>query len=356
MNNRLNRWLGFLSAAGLVLSACAPAATMEPTAAATEAPATEAPTAVPATDVPPTEAPTAVPEPTAVEFGTEEKPIVMAIAPSATSDELIASGNTIAELLSAETGLVIKAVVPTNYKAMIEAMCSGNAQVGWLPPFAYLLAQQTMVALPDGSEVNCASVAFVTLRNGADHYATQYIGRAADFTPSTGVDDLAALQQFAGKKPCWTDLFSASGYVIPASLLAQEGVKTGTAAFVQGHPTVVRAVYAGGICDFGATFVDARTNSAIQEDFPDINDQVIVVYQTDSIIPNDTLAAAYDLPEETRATIMAAMEKVAVSEDGAAALRALYSIDGLKSVDDTFFDEFRVLLASSGIDIASLVR
>jgi len=213
-----------------------------------------------------------------------------------------------------------------------------------------------MVKLPDGTEVNCADVDFVSLRNGLDHYATQYIGKADVFTASTGVDDLAALQQFADKKPCWTDPFSASGYVIPASLLAAEGVKTRTAAFVQGHPTVVRAVYAGGICDFGATFVDARTNSAVQTDLPDVNDKVIVVYQTDNIIPNDTLATAYDMPEELRAEIAAAMVKVAESEAGKEALRKLYSIDGIKSVDDTFFDEFRVLLAASGIDIAALVR
>lgn len=339
--------------AALALAACTPAATVAPTAAPTNTSAPQ-PTKAPPTNtaVPPTN----TPAPTEVPLGSAERPIVMAIAPSATTDELIASGNTIAELLSEETGLTIKAVVPTNYKAMIEAMCSGNAQIGWLPPFAYLVANQTKVKNAAGEEVPCASVDFITLRNNLDHYATQFIGRATDFTPSTGVDDLAALQQFADKKPCWTDPFSASGYVIPASLLAQEGVKTRTAAFVQGHPTVVRAVYAGGICDFGATFVDARTNSAVQTDLPDVNEKVIVVYQTDNIIPNDTLASAYDLPEDLRAEIMAAMDKVAQSEAGAEALRKLYSIDGLRAVDDTFFDEFRVLLAASGIDVASLVR
>ena len=139
-------------------------------------------------------------------------------------------------------------------------------------------------------------------------------------------------------------------------MLAQEGIKTKTAAFVQGHPTVVRAVLAGGICDFGATFVDARTNSAIVADFPDINDKVVVVYQTDNIIPNDTVGFAYDLPEDLRATLTAALAKIAASEDGAAAMKTLYSIDGLQESQDTFFDEFRVLLAASGIDIASLVR
>lgn len=352
MNTILKHLVVALTAAALVLAACAPATTPTPTPLPPTNTSAPQPTQPPPTPVPPTN----TPEPTPVPLGTAEKPIIMAIAPSATTDELIASGNTIAELLSKETGLTIKAVVPTNYKAMIEAMCSGNAQIGWLPPFAYLLANQTKVKLADGSEVNCADVDFVTLRNGLDHYATQFIGRADTFKPATGVDDLAALQQFNDKKPCWTDPFSASGYVIPASLLAKEKVKTRTAAFVQGHPTVVRAVYAGGICDFGATFVDARTNSAVQKDLPDVNEKVIVVYQTDNIIPNDTLASAYDLPADLRAKIRDAMAKVAETEAGKEALRKLYSIDGLKAVDDTFFDEFRVLLAASGIDIAGLVR
>lgn len=275
----------------------------------------------------------------------------MAIAPSATTDELIASGNSIADLLAKETGLTVQAVVPTNYKAMIEAMCSGNAQIGWLPPFAYLIAHQT-----DVSGQACADVAFVSLRNDLDHYATQYVARTADITTTGDINDISNLQLLADKKPCWTDQFSASGYVIPASLLAQEGVQTRTPAFVQGHPTVVRAVYAGGICDFGATFVDARTNTAIQTDLPDVMEKVQVVYQTGNIIPNDTVAFAYDAPADLRQTLTAAFEKIAQSEEGKAAMRALYSIDGLKVVDDTFFDEFRVLLAASGIDVASLVR
>lgn len=352
---RLFKFVSGAVAVALFASACAPAATPTP-APATDVPATAVlATAVPATDVPPTAVPP-TPEPTAIPLGSAERPIVMAIAPSATTDELVASGNIIADLLSQETGLVIKAVVPTNYKAMIEAMCSGNAQIGWLPPFAYLLANQTKVKLADGSEVNCADVDFVTLRNGLDHYGTQYIGSASIFTTVTDVKDVANLQLLNNLKPCYTDQFSASGYVIPASLLAQEGVRARTAAFVQGHPTVVRAVYAGGICDFGATFIDARTNSAVQADLPDVNDKVIVVYQTDNIIPNDTMASAYDLPQDTRDQIMAALVKVSETEAGKEALRKLYSIDGLKAVDDTFFDEFRVLLAASGIDIAGLVR
>lgn len=347
--------LAALTIAALLLAACGPAATTE-APQPTQPPAPTNTTAPKPTEPPTPVPPTNTPEPTAVPLGSAEKPIIMAIAPSATTDELIASGATIAQLLSDATGLTIQAVVPTNYKAMIEAMCSGNAQIGWLPPFAYLVANQTMVTDAAGNQVNCATVDYITLRNGLDHYATQYLGRSDVFTTVVDSTDIANLQLLADKKPCWTDLFSASGYVIPASLLAQESVKTRTAAFVQGHPTVVRAVYAGGICDFGATFVDARTNSAVQADLPDVNEKVIVVYQTENIIPNDTLASAFDMPADLRAQVMDAMAKVAATEEGAAALKKLYSIDGITAVDDTFFDEFRVLLAASGIDVASLVR
>lgn len=44
------------------------------------------------------------------------------------------------------------------------------------------------------------------------------------------------------------------------------------------------------------------------------------------------------------------------TEDGKAALKKVYSIDGLQQVDDAFYDEFRVYLEASGVDVASLVR
>lgn len=362
-NRRLSALLWVLALTAVLVSACQPAATA--------APATAAPTSAPATSVPatvaPTTAPTAAPkptdtavpptaEPTAVPLGTTDHPIIMGIAPSATSDVLIASGDTIAKLLSAETGLVIKAVVPANYKALIEAMCSGNSQIGWLPTYSYLLAHQTMTKDAQGKDAPCADVAEIAIRNGLDHYATQFVANAAaGFTVyPAGSDPNTALKQFDGKKPCWVDPLSTSGYIIPFSMLKAANVQTKPAAIVQGHPTVIRALYAGGICDFGATFVDARTT--LTKDLPDVNDKVQVIYQTDNIIPNDTVSFAYDVPADMRAKLLAALDKVSKSAEGAAAIKTLYQIDGLKPVDDTFFDEFRVLLAASGIDIASLVK
>ena len=80
-------------------------------------------------------------------------------------------------------------------------------------------------------------------------------------------DASTALAQFQNKKPCWADPLSPSGYVVPLGFLNEAGVQTDDPAFVAGQPTVVRAVYAQGICDFGATYIDARTYPGLQDAF-----------------------------------------------------------------------------------------
>ena len=306
----------------------------------------------------PTEAPTAAPTPKPI--GTADNPIIMALAPSATSQELQAGGQAIADALAKATGYTIKISTPTNYAALVEAMGSGNAHIGWLPPLAYVLAKYK----------GYADVGLATLRANSDHYGFQYVVHSdrknADGTPmftsyydaATGkstADAKTALAQLAGKKPCWTDPLSASGYVLPYGVLGKEGIKVKAGAWVQGHPTVINSVYLspnGEICDFGATYIDART--AVVKAFPDVNDKVIVIYVSDPIIPNDNVSFAVNVPADVRAKLTQALLDMASNEAGLALLKnGGYDIGGLKAVDDTFYDDFRVYLQAAGYDYTS---
>jgi len=47
----------------------------------------------------------------------------------------------------------------------------------------------------------------------------------------------------------------------------------------------VHAFYAQGACDFGATYIDARTYPGLEDSFPDVLTKVIVVWRTPNIIP-----------------------------------------------------------------------
>ena len=338
--NRMFLAVSLLLVAAIVLGACAQAAP------------TEAPVV---TEAPPE--PTAVP-PTEVPLGSPEMPIMMALAPSATTQELVAGGDAIAAKLSELTGYTITTTIPTSYAALVEAMGSGNAHIGWLPPLAYVLASQK----------GYADVVYVAIRSGSDYYGAQFLAHADSgftsyFDPAanegaganTG-DAAAALAQFDGKKPCWTDPLSASGYVIPSGIVASSGAAVKSAAFVIGHPTVVRALYSQGICDFGATYIDARTSSSLK-DLPDVSDKVVVIWRTDPIIPNDNVSVAVTLPEDVRAKIVEALGTLASSEEGITLLKnGGYDISGLSARDDTFYDQFRVYLEASGIDVTTLVK
>jgi phosphonate transport system substrate-binding protein len=302
--------------------------------------------------------PTATAEP--VEIGTADNPIIMALAPSATSQELQTGGQAIADKLSELTGYTIKINVPTNYAALVEAMGSGNAHIGWLPPLAYMLAKYK----------GYADVGLAVLRSGADHYGFQYVANAARvdadgnpmftsyYDPATGkstADAATALAQFAGKKPCWTDPLSASGYVLPSGLLGSVDVKPRAGAWVQGHPTVITSVYLspkGEICDFGATYVDART--AVTNNFPDVNDKVVIIYISEPIIPNDNVSFAANVPADVRQKLTDALLEIADTEEGRTLLKdGGYDIGGLSKVDDTFYDEFRAYLEAAGYDVTN---
>lgn len=313
---------------------------------------TPKPTATPA---PPPPTATPVPPPP---LGSPENPIIMALAPSATTQELLAGGDAIAAKLSELTGYTIKASLPTSYAALVEAMGAGNAHIGWLPPLAYVLASQK----------GYAEVAYVAIRSGSDYYGAQFIAHVdSGFTPyfdptandgkgANTADAATALAQFNKKKPCWTDPLSASGYVIPSGIVLSTGAKPSTAAFVIGHPTVVRALYLKGICDFGATYIDARTSSSLK-DLPDVMDKVIVIWRTDPIIPNDNVSIATSVPADVKAKIVEALGTLASTPEGITLLKnGGYDISGLSPRDDTFYDPFRTYLQASGIDVTTLVK
>jgi phosphonate transport system substrate-binding protein len=333
-------FVSLMVAAVMLFTACGPAAT------ATPAPAPEVPVLLPTGTVAPV-VPT--PPPTPNPLGTAAQPLIMALAPSANTQTLLTGGDAIAAKLTELTGYVIKTTVPTSYAAQIEAMGSGNAQIGWLPPAAFIVAHAK----------GYADIGMVTLRNGADHYGFQYIANVGEkftvyYDPKTGkdtADAATALAQFAGKKPCYTDPLSASGYLVPAGFLAANKIKTLAGAWVQGHPTVVKSVYLspkGEICDFGATYVPMAD---ISKDFRDVNAKVVTIWISDPIIPNDTVSFSKDVPADMRQKLTDALVQIATTPDGLTLLKnGGYSIGGLKVVDDSFFDDFRVYLQSINFD------
>jgi phosphonate transport system substrate-binding protein len=271
-------------------------------------------------------------------LGTTDNPIVMQFVPSGDTQQIIAGGEQLAGMLKDKTGLEFKVGVGTNFATVREAMGAGQVQIGWLNTFNYVLAHEKY-----GVEV-----ALATVRFGTSTYTGQIIVRA-----DSGI---TTLQDLKGKTMCWVDVNSTSGYIIPRIMLKANGIdpdkdfsKTVEAG---SHNNVVIAVY-NGECDAGATFSDAR--SSVETDYPDVKTKVVVLATTTDI-PNDGVDFTKDFPQDLRTKIVNALLEIAQTEDGQAALKTIYSIDGLQAVDDTFYDPFRADLSKAGINIEDLVK
>jgi phosphonate transport system substrate-binding protein len=271
-------------------------------------------------------------------LGTEDNPIVMSFVPSGDTQDIIASGDQIAEMMSEKTGLVVTAEVGTDFAATREAMGAGKAHIGWLNTFNYVLA----------SEKYDVDVGLVTVRYGANSYKGQINVRA-----DSGIESLDDLK---GKVMCWVDPNSTSGYIIPRIMLQANGIDP-DADFSQtieagSHNNVVTQVY-NGDCDAGATYADAR--SSIEDDVADVKEKVVVLAETTDI-PNDSVSFIKDIPADVREKLVNALLEIAASEEGQVALENLYSIAGLEAADDSFYDQFRADLSKAGINIEELAE
>ncbi len=271
-------------------------------------------------------------------LGTEKNPVIMSFVPSGDTQEIIASGDQLAQMIQDKTGLVIKANVGTDFAAVREAMGASKAHIGWMNTFNYVLA----------NEKYGVDVALVTVRYGSTSYKGQIIVRADS--------DIKTLADLKGKVMCWVDPNSTSGYIVPRIMLKANGIdpdkdfaKTVEAG---SHNNVVTQVY-NGDCDAGATYVDAR--SSVEKDIPDVKDKVVAIATT-ADIPNDNVSFIKDFPKEQRDKIVNALLEIANSEEGKKTLNDLYSIAGLEKADDSFYDAFRAELSKAGINIEDLAK
>ena len=314
---------------------------------------TAAPTPTPAATVTAPPAPTVSPTPAPL-LGQDANPILLALPPSQSLDSVtVANGQTLATLLEEQTGYRVVAVAPTNYSELIESLRVGNAHIAVLTPFAIAQAYQK----------DAVQAAFASTQNGVASIGAQFIARSDRFTayfdPSSGkntAEAVQALAQFNGKKPCWTEPTSPSGYLIPSGLLGWYKIPTQEGAFLQSQFAVVRAVRAGEICDFGGTYIDARAYPALKDEYPQIMNEVVVIWQVPTIIPYDGIFLSKTVPADTAVQLKRALDLIYATDSGKTILDSLFHFKGMIPVEDIFYTEFTRALTSSDADLNSLVH
>lgn len=277
-------------------------------------------------------------------LGSKQNPIKMFFVPSLEAGKVVQSGEAIAAFLKKETGYNYKVAVPTSYAAVIEALGTYQADIAWLPTYAYVLAKQKYNA----------EVRLMTVRNGLNKYRGQFVVKA-----DSPIKTLADLN---GKIIAYTDAASTSGYIYPSAILKQKNIIPKNHIFAGGHPQAILAVYSGR-ADAACTYwspPDARgipmdAREKLSETYPDVFDKIRILDYTDWI-PNDTVTFRKDLPPELESQVVEALYRFGKTAEGKTTLKSLYDIDGLEHATDADYEVVRSTLKALNMDPATLLK
>jgi ABC-type phosphate/phosphonate transport system substrate-binding protein len=139
--------------------------------------------------------------------------IRMLFVPSVEQGTLARRGNELAEFVRKDSGLVIRSAVPTSYAAVVQALGVGQADIAWVPAFAYVVAHARYGAEARLQVVREAErYAVVVTRSGAGEpagladLAKKRIALPKGFSPELRATLLPELDRWA---PGWVEVPAA---------------------------------------------------------------------------------------------------------------------------------------------------
>jgi phosphonate transport system substrate-binding protein len=252
--------------------------------------------------------------------GRQPGEIVMGFVPSEDAELVTVEMEKLAAILEKKTGIPIHPVISSNYDVLVAAMRTGEVQFAWLPPFAYVQAEDEGVA----------HVLLKAVRQGNPWYYGAIIVHAD--SPYHKIEDLR------GKTIAWGDVKSFSGHIYPKSEIIKMGIDPDTffksQRHLMSHPAVVVAVFNKQV-DAGAVFSNNTdgNNGAWTQLLKDPKDQAkirVILYTPP--IPGDTVSVSTDYfsehPDRTQ-KMMNAILHLNEDPDGKRILMTIYHIEAM---------------------------
>ena len=271
-------------------------------------------------------------------LGEEGNPIVWAIVPETDLNVFIPAVDQAADIIMERTGLIVETQVSENFSQIVDMLCSGEAQIGALNAFSYLLAQ----------ERDCISNIVLTAEMfGGSAYQGQILVRS-----DSGITSIADL---AGTTFCRRAVDSRSTWIVPRLMMLAAGIDPDNdlkEIIDAGDITnIISGIY-NGTCDAGATYIDARIDN--REEFPDIFNVIHVLAQTIQI-PYNSVTFSPILSTEIQEELEGVFYYLEVF-DGGNVLSDLYGWSGIYERGDYLYDPLREVIKASGVDLESLVQ
>ena len=266
----------------------------------------------------------------------EERVITMGFVPMRDGDKLIDSVEPLTDLLSKELGIKVEGFTATNYVGVVEGLGSGQVDFGFIPPFAYVLANKE----------NDADVILKSLnKDGEASYKSQFLVRSDS--------DIQSFADIKGKRVAFVDPSSTSGYIFPAAHLKMEGIdleKDIDYMYSGGHDKSLQLLLNGDV-DLISTF--STIIDRYKEEFPDAGEKTRVLGYT-ADIPNISVTVNGKMDKELKENIKNALLKIVESDEGSEMLKVLFNMYGFVEATDADYDIIRKTAETLDIDLEKM--
>lgn len=254
-------------------------------------------------------------------YAVDEDTLVFGVVPDSVDTQTNYQGLT--DYIAEITGKTVEYHESTDYAALIEAAVAGKIDVASFSGFTYVTATNNGAKLTPISSI-------VTEEGQEPGYYSQAI------VPKDS--DISSIADFAGKKVCFVDPSSTSGYLFPSYNLLEAGIDPTadiTPVFAGKHDVSVQKVGEGTECEAG--FAE---DSEVEK-----SDAVKVIDET--MVPGAPLVFSSTLPDEVSQKLIDGLAEVTIDDIIAAGIDSA-DTDGFRSVfhetkpvDDAYYDLIR---------------
>lgn len=264
----------------------------------------------------------------------EPKELNVEFVPSTQANKTEAEAKPLGTLLQKQLHIPVHVTVSTDYSGLVEAMSSKKVDVGFMPPYSYMLAHKRGIA----------DVLLQAERYGYDEPSGKMNHKLMHKYRGMIVvkkgSKIKSWKDLKGKKIAIGDPSSSSGYVYPIAELYKKGLnvtKDSNLVNITSDDQRVISVLNGDV-DAAFVFSDAR-DIAAKDDKRAMTD-VVPIYFT-QWIPNDTISVRKDMPKKFRVKLAKAFKNIAKSKKGKQIIESIYSHYGYVDAKDSDFDGLR---------------
>ena len=267
----------------------------------------------------------------------EKEKLVVQFVPTNNDGSMEAKTKPFAEYLSKALDKEVSVTLATDYSTIVEAMSSGQVDIGIMPPAAYVQAKDMGAA----EAILTSQIGDMDLETGLPiegKLSNTFKGEVLVKADS----DIKELKDLKGKKIATLSPNSASGYIYPVAEMKDAGIDPttdSTLTTVNDIPSEMTAVLNGQV-DAAFVFEGARNVFGSAFSDKDLFKELRVLYLTEGDIPNDAIAVQPSMDDELKKQVKEAFLNMKDDEKGAEAM-SIWSHLGYQEAADSAYDTVR---------------